>query len=159
MARLLRARWGRDSSLIRQPPTPAERSLGALILLQAHSQKIIKEHEEGALTSLHTWMDRGVVWTRGRYTRRGLEEKLGVSEIPVLDPRSRLSELIMREAHERDHRHAPADTLARSRRTAWVVRGRNCAKKIVKTPVCTQKTLFDIKSLCTKYQLNWTLYA
>ena len=64
-------------------------------------------------------------------------EVLGVDRLPILMRSSRLATLIMIKAHEEDHWANPLDALARSRRYAWIVRGRSLAKLICKScPSC-----------------------
>ena len=85
--------------------------------------------DQGKLDSLRVYQRSGIYYTEGR-ARQALEELLGVPRLPVLMPQSRLSYLIMWEAHSQDHRQSPSDSLARSRETAWVVRGGSLAKTI-----------------------------
>ena len=57
---------------------------------------------------------------------------LGPERLPVLSPKSRLAKLYMIQSHEEDHRRDAGDTLYRSRKHAWVVRGRALAEKVVR---------------------------
>ena len=66
--------------------------------------------------------------TRGRMAK-GLEAILGVSELVVLMPDQRLAELVMYQAHEKNH-DGPSGTLAQSRNTAWIYKARQLARKV-----------------------------
>ena len=70
-------------------------------------------------------------WSCGRWNTKGklgkgAFEVLGVSELPILSRNSRLAELIMIHAHEKDHKGAKV-TLWRSRAKAWIWRGAGLA--------------------------------
>ena len=60
-----------------------------------------------------------------------MKKILGVAELPILLPATRLAEVIMTEAHKEDHR-GPKATLWRSRSKAWIVKGHNLAKRVEK---------------------------
>ena len=50
----------------------------------------------------------------------------------ILSPSCRLSYLIMKQAHEENHRRSSGDALFRSRKYGvWIIRGHNLAKAIV----------------------------
>ena len=88
--------------------------------------------ESGKLDSLRPFVKHGIVYTRGRLGNEMLRV-LGIECLPILMRGSRLALLIMTEAHEEDHRSNPIDALARSRRRAWIIRGRALAKFVCKT--------------------------
>ena len=67
------------------------------------------------------------MYTRGR-VGQALEHLLGVDELPVLLAGTRLAALVMWKSHEEDHKQLPRDTLARSRKRAWIVNGMRLAK-------------------------------
>ena len=72
---------------------------------------------------------------------------LGVDELPILSANSRLTYLIMTEAHRQDHKW-PKITLWRSCSQAWIHQGYNLAKRVEQECVlCTlkKKVLLDQK--------------
>ena len=73
----------------------------------------------------------GVLWATGRL-ENGMQHILGKNKLAILSPKSRLAELIMTAAHYEDHRSTPGDALFRSRKDAWIVKGKNLAKKVAK---------------------------
>ena len=93
-----------------------------------------KALKDGKLDSLRPFTNRGVVFTKGRFGDAMLEV-LGVDRLPILMRSSRLATLIMIKAHEEDHQANSLDALARSRRSAWIVRGRSLAKLICKSAI------------------------
>ena len=102
------------------------------------------EVKKGKLATLDPVWSRGTWVTRDRL-RSGMLTILGVEELPILLPQSRLAHLVMRAAHEENH-DGPKLTLWRSRTRAWVVRGFILARKIEKkcqycTVLLTRKNL------------------
>ena len=89
--------------------------------------------EEGKLVSLLPFRKGNLIVTRGRLGEPCLNPLLGVSELPILLPESRVAELFMWRAHTGCsglfHRSV-AQTLAKSRSYVWIVRGRSLAKRI-----------------------------
>ena len=73
-----------------------------------------------------------MIWATGRL-ENGMQHILGNSKLAILSPKSRLAELIMIAAHYEDHRSTPGDALFRSRKEAWIVKGKNLAKKVVRS--------------------------
>ena len=71
--------------------------------------------------------------TRGRLGESVLEPLLGIAELPILMPSSRAAELLMWRAHRGCsgilHRSV-AETVARSKFFAWIVKPKDLAKKI-----------------------------
>ena len=57
---------------------------------------------------------------------------LGQEKLPLLLPNSKLAKLIMWSAHREMHRATPADTAARSRKHAWIIRAKLLAISICK---------------------------
>ena len=80
------------------------------------------------LATLAPELSRGRWVTRGRM-RKGLKPILGVSELAILMPEQRLAELVMLQAHEKNH-DGPSGTLAQSRSTAWIYKARRLAQKV-----------------------------
>ena len=78
----------------------------------------------------------GPQWSKGRWVTKGRLGKamlkvLGVTELAILMPASRLARLVMQQAHEEDHKGSTI-TLWRSRSNAWIWRARLLAKKVCK---------------------------
>ena len=72
---------------------------------------------------------------------RSLRTLLGQDSLPVLMSSCRLARLLMMDAHEADHRRDPRDAMARVRRKAWIVRGRQLAMSVIKScPLCRLKS-------------------
>merc|ERR1712101_84989 len=90
----------------------------------------------GKLTSLLPSKERRIIVTRGRLGEKSLERILGVTALPILMPESRIAYLYMVYAHSGEfglvHRGA-VSTLARSRRYVWIVKGKNLARKVVRS--------------------------
>ena len=89
--------------------------------------------DKGQLSSLMPFKKGRLIVTRGRLGERSLEPILGVPDLPILMPNSRVAELYMWKAHTGYtglcHRSV-AQTLARSRSWVWIVKGKQLAKKI-----------------------------
>ena len=78
----------------------------------------------------------GPVYEKGVWTCKGrlgkvINRLLGKENLPILHNKERLAELLMIEAHYRNHKGV-AGTLAASRAKVWVLKGRYLARKIVK---------------------------
>ena len=100
------------------------------------------------LESLMPERDGMVIVTRGRLGEDCLSAHLGVSALPVLMSQSRAAYLYMERAHcgefGTEHKSV-TETLARSRTSVWIHRGRDLAKKICKNcPLCMKNK----KKLC-----------
>ena len=89
--------------------------------------------EKGQLLSLMPFRSGKLIVTRGRLGEKSLEAILGVSELPILMSNTRVAELFMWRAHVGYsgllHRSV-VETLARSRSSVWIVKGKLLAKKI-----------------------------
>ena len=86
---------------------------------------------KGNLKSLGAVKAGGEVWLGGRITPEDLSVVLGTPRLRVLMSETRLAELIMREAHEEDHRRDPRDAMARARRRCWIPRSRQLAQRVI----------------------------
>ena len=86
----------------------------------------IKKHNS-RLTNLSPMWSKGRWVTKGRLGK-GMFKVLGVEELPVLVPTSRLAELVMLRAHNYNHKSVTI-TLWTSRSDAWVLQGRRLAKR------------------------------
>ena len=87
----------------------------------------------GKLASLCPKKDGQIIVTVGRIGEKSLSRLLGISSLPILMPTSRAAYLFMVRAHEGEHNtehKSIVETLARSRQSVWVVKGRLLAKKV-----------------------------
>ena len=78
----------------------------------------------------------GPVYERGVWTCKGrlgkvIKSLLGKENLPILHNKGRLAELLMIQAHYRNH-EGVAGTLAASRAQVWILKGRYLARRIVK---------------------------
>ena len=96
-------------------------------------QETKKALDEGRLDCLLPRKDKGMIVTQGRLGEKGLQQILGVSKLPILMKDSRIAHLIMQAAHTEEtglNHRGVSDTLARSRAQAWIINGKNLAKRI-----------------------------
>ena len=95
-----------------------------------------------------------IIVTTGRIGEQSLSRLIGVSSLPILMPNTRAAYLYMRRAHcgEADSVHkSPVETLARSRSSVWIVRGKCLAKTISKNcPLCIRKRKIACKQQMAK---------
>ena len=86
----------------------------------------VSAFETGQLQSLLPFRRDGIIYTRGRLGQKSMEEILGVPELPVLMPNSKVAVLFMWRAHHGCsglfHRSS-SETLAKSRASVWIVKG------------------------------------
>ena len=118
-----------------------------LLLVSAMVDTAAAFHDQ-KLESLMPERDGMVIVTRGRLGEDCLSAHLGVSALPVLMSQSRAAYLYMERAHcgefGTEHKSV-TETLARSRTSVWIHRGRDLAKKICKNcPLCMKNK----KKLC-----------
>ena len=126
----------------------ADRVLLWLAMPMTH-QLYIKEK----LVSLSPFWKDGVLYTRGRLGSAGMTF-LGPDKLPILHPKSRLAVLILKAAHEEDHRRTPAEAVYRSRKTVWIHRAKhtaqmvtnNCAWCRVNKPKFEEQRMADLPS-------------
>ena len=130
MSRILGARLDTENQLLREPSTN-DRAIASRLLLQASSEPVLLLLRQGHLASLHAWNCGGVVWTRGRFPTRMLQDKLGLPALPVVKGSSQAAVLILRQAHLQDHNKDPKYVLARAKRVAWLLQGRGTAIKVI----------------------------
>ena len=86
---------------------------------------------------------RALIVTQGRVPQEDWRRLTGLSYLPVLLSSSPMARLLVREIHEEDHRKDVGWVLAASRRKAWIVRGRQLIKSVVKS--CTRCRLENKK--------------
>ena len=154
LARVIRG-WGiRDWGLeitnpkaltkIAAEPTTEELKRARKVLLVHGMIATSQALEEGRLASLLPVWQGMLVVTCGRLGEKNMNRLLGVSNLPILMPGSRVAYLYMAMAHEGEsglsntaveHHRDAVGTLARSRSYVWVVKGKNLAKRIVSSCV------------------------
>ena len=86
---------------------------------------------EGKLAALSPFWEGGVLYTRGRLGTAGLMY-LGPDKLPILHATSRLAVLILKMAHEEDHKLTPAEAVFRSRKIVWIHRAKSTAIMVTK---------------------------
>merc|ERR1711867_185759 len=145
-ARLLRA-WGAEEGLekLRESPSPRDLEAARLLLLYWEQREVRVALKQGKLKSLGALVGaeipgipkahRGLVVTQGRVPEQDWQRIAGVSYLPVLLASSRLARLLVMELHQVDHRKEVGAVLAMTRRHAWIVRGRQLVKSVVKSCV------------------------
>ena len=127
---------------------PQADELAKVLLLVSAMVDTAAAFYDQKLESLMPERDGMVIVTRGRLGEDCLSAHLGVSALPVLMSQSRAAYLYMERAHcgefGTEHKSV-AETLARSRTSVWIHRGRDLAKKICKNcPLCMKNK----KKLC-----------
>ena len=138
-ARLLKCYLGFASEKIREPLAVEDITVAKKIQLIVSMELTFTELVKGNLESLRPIVEQGIVYARTRCDG-SLLKLLGVERLPILARQTRLSKLIMWSAHFEDHRALATDVLARSRRQAWIIRGRHLAKEVCKLcPYCKLK--------------------
>jgi len=60
----------------------------------------VEAYEKGQLDSLLPFKSGGIIMTRGRLGEKVLDPMLGISQLPILMPSSRMAELILWRAHK-----------------------------------------------------------
>ena len=142
-------------TLIAQEPTTAEFNRAKKLLLMFSMHDTMKDLQAGKLASLLPVQKGHLIVTCGRLGEMNMNRILGVSSLPILTPKSRVSYLFMLMAHEREsglsntaveHYRDAVGTLARSRSYVWVIRGKNLAKQIVKNCVKCRKEQRKLES-------------
>ena len=138
-ARIIKALFSRDRSAIEDDLDVVDIKVARLIQFAVAMPPTIEALNAGKLTSLRPFLRHGIVYTRGRLGGSMLSI-LGVHELPIIMRDSRLATLILTQAHYEDHRANPMDALARSRRYAWIIRGRFLAKQVCKSCVVCRRS-------------------
>ena len=133
VARWIQAKMKNHRAAVQDAPLVRALKTADKLLYMVGSRETNKEMARGCKSRL---MGLGPQWSKGRFVTKGRLGKgmlkvLGVTELPILMPASRLAQLVMQQAHEEDHKGSTI-TLWRSRSSAWIWRGRMLAKKICK---------------------------
>ena len=139
---------GKNKEVVSRDPLALElQQAERLVLLSALPDTFIAL-EGGKLDSLMPKKEGSIIVTTGRLGEQSLSRLLGVASLPILMPNTRAAYLFMMRAHcgSNDMVHKSAvETLARSRSSVWIVRGKNLAKSIYKNcPMCIKRR----KELC-----------
>ena len=137
-ARILKALFNSDRLAIQESLSVKDLEVAKMVQYAVSMSPTVEAQDAGKLGSFRPFMRHGIIYTVGRLGT-SLLPLLGVEKLPILMRNSRLAKLIMIHSHEEDHRANPLDTLARSRRHAWIIRGRSLAKQICKECVVCKK--------------------
>ena len=126
-------KFGKTLDILSVPPKADELVQAERTILAHGMLDTAQAFHEGKLASLLPERQGPLIVTRGRLGEVGLERILGVSYLPILVPKSRVAELYMWQAHVGSsglfHR-SPTQTLAKSRSSVWIIKGKNLAKKV-----------------------------
>ena len=146
--RLLSAQAG-NHDVAKETCLPREREAALKLMMHHQQQEVRKKWAEGKLSGMALWQSRnphcarGLLVTRGRFPTEVWQRLTGLPYLPVLPGNSRLAWLILKEAHEANHRQEVGAVMAISRRTAWVLDARRVTKKIIKSCMWCQRQ--DVK--------------
>merc|ERR1711867_278973 len=130
LARLMAAVQHGDRDSIKRHPRAGDRSVAEKVLVWASQLSALTAWEEGRLQSLNPEMKQGLLVTQGRNSRGRMMELTGKPYLPVLLGKERLAALFCLEAHEDGHFRDPTGILARTRRSVWLVQGREVARRV-----------------------------
>ena len=124
---------GKTVEVLSAPHAPSELAEAERMILAYGMFDTAEAFLNGTLVSLLPERHGPLIVTRGRLGEKNLERLLGVSALPILMTSSRVAELFMWRAHlgysGLFHRSV-VQTLAKSRASVWIVKGKNLAKKI-----------------------------
>ena len=124
---------GKESVALSSSPDAEELKNAERLILSHGMFETSDAYLKGTLASLLPERQGALIVTRGRLGERSLERLLGVSALPILMPNTRVAELFMWRAHvgysNLFHRSV-AQTLAHSRNSVWVVKGKDLAKRV-----------------------------
>ena len=121
-------------------PTAEELGQAERMLLVSSMAETTTAFQDGKLVSRMPVKEGQFIVTRGRLGEDCLNAHLGVSALPILMPHTRAAFLYMTRAHTNEHgteHKSLMETLARSRTSVWIHRGRDLAKRVSQTcPLC-----------------------
>jgi hypothetical protein len=138
LARLIKG-WGmkaKDETLTHDTigePTAKELEVAERLMLLTAMPLTAQAFYDKKLDSLYPKKDGQVIVTTGRLGEKSLSRLLGISSLPIIMPTTRAAYLYMVRAHEGEHNtvhKSIVETLARSRQSVWIVKGRILAKKV-----------------------------
>ena len=126
-------RYEKTIEVLQSPVTSQELIDAERVILSSGMFETSEAFHKGQLASLLPERQGSLIVTRGRLGEKSLERVLGIGALPILMSDTRAAELIMWRAHQGYsgilHRSV-AQTLAKSRNSAWIIKGKNLAKKI-----------------------------
>ena len=100
-----------------------------LLLSQNKVRELLQDGKLDSLNPMH--IDQGIIVTKGRLGE-GMKAVLGQSSLAILSSDTRLAKLIMWASHREMHRATPAETAARSRKYAWIIKAKQLAVSVCK---------------------------
>ena len=114
-------------------PTADELLTAERLILLTAMPSTSQAFYDGKLDSLCPKKEGQIIVTTGRFGEQSLSRLLGVSSLPILMPDTRAAQLFMIRAHEgmygADHKSV-VETLAKSRQSVWIVKGRQLSKRV-----------------------------
>ena len=128
-ARLIKAHKTKQPPSRDQVLTPADYEEADKVLFWLSMPMSHQLFIEEKLVSLAPFWEGGVLYTRGRLGSAGMTY-LGPDKLPVLHPKSRLAVLILKAAHEEDHKRTAAEAIFRSRKLVWIHRAKHTAQMV-----------------------------
>ena len=140
-------RIGKSEEILSAPLKPDELQFAERLILTHAMFDTAHAFNDGKLSSLLPERDGSLTVTRGRLGELGLQRVLGVSALPILVPSNRVAELYMWRAHcgysGLFHR-SPAQTLAKSRESVWIIKGKDLSKKICRNCMVCRRIRKDL---------------
>ena len=100
-----------------------------ILLSQLQVRSKLQSKELDSLSPEETSQE--IIVTRGRLGE-GMKAILGQKSLAILTPGTRLAKLIMWSSHREMHRATPAETAARSRKYAWIIKAKQLAISVCK---------------------------
>jgi hypothetical protein len=131
LVRIIRALIRGDRSSCRGAISAEEFAAAKSLQYLASSPASVEALKAGNLRSLGAVRVEGTVWVKARCSPEDMAAVLGVHQLRILMPSTRLAYLVLVKAHEEDHRLDPRDTLARARRECWIPKARALALKVI----------------------------
>ena len=125
--------------------TGTARSRAVLFWIRVAMPATREAHAKGKLSKLSLWEHDGVLVVTGR-AQAGLRYYLGADYLPVLMSSTRVAELIMLWAHNRDHSNRDT-TLMTATQLAWIVGGRRLAGKIKDFCIRSGRSVLYVKNM------------
>lgn len=149
LARVIRGwKLGKAKGIVELDPCPQELEVAERMMLMVDMPATYTALDKGKLDSLLPKKEGYMIVTAGRIGEQSLSRLLGVATLPILMPEIRAAYLYMVRAHCGDKEmvhNSAVQTLARSRASVWIVRGKGLARKICQT--CSRCKLLR-KQMC-----------
>ena len=93
---------------------------------------------------------QGEIWMQEKSCLAALGTALGVTPLRVIMPTTRLTFLLMSQAHAEDHRTNPRDFKARARQDCWIPQGRWLTQKVIRDCVTCRRNTLAMGTLMNK---------